>query len=78
MNNINLETFKEQVSNYMGLNPEEVSDLTHLYDDLGIDSLGIFSLGMYLTKIYDVKVPLSEVASIQTVKDLYELICKFS
>lgn len=78
MNNLSWEAFKEQVSNYMGLNPEEVSETTHLYDDLGIDSLGIFSLGMYLTKTYDVKVPLSEVASIQSVKDLYELVCKFS
>ncbi|WP_054743119.1 acyl carrier protein [Cellulosilyticum ruminicola] len=77
MNTLNLESFKVEVSNYIGVEPEELNETTHLYDDLGIDSLGIFSLGMYLTNTYEVKVPLSEVAGIQNIKDLYELICKF-
>lgn len=78
MSQLSFEAFKVEVSNYMGVEPEELNETTHLYDDLGVDSLGVFSLGMYLTKTYEVKVPLSEVAGIQTIKDLYELICKFS
>lgn len=78
MSGLSLEAFKVEVGNYMGLEPEEFGETTNLYDDFGVDSLGVFSLGMYLTKIYDAKVPLSEVAGVQTIKDLYELICKFS
>ncbi len=78
MINLGWEVFQEDVSNYIGLNAEEILETTNLYDDLGIDSLGIFSLGMYLTKTYNVKIPLSAVAGIETVGDLYSLICKFS
>ncbi|MGD9201597.1 MAG: phosphopantetheine-binding protein [Chitinispirillia bacterium] len=55
----------------LGVEKEELRPDTNLYDDIGIDSLGIFTLGMKLTDTYGIKPPISVVATIQTVQDLY-------
>ena len=63
--------FINNMTTALGVDMEKLTPDTHLYDDIGIDSLGIFTLGMKLTKIYGIKPPISVVATIQTVQDLY-------
>jgi acyl carrier protein len=65
--------FLEKVSDYTGIEKSEISEDTNLYADLGMDSLAFFSLGMHLIKTYGVEIPLSSVATIETVKDFYSL-----
>lgn len=74
MNKIDFSEFAKNVADYVGMEPEEVSKEMNLYEDLMMDSLGLFSLGMYLTGIYKLQVPLSSVAVINTVGDMYQLL----
>ena len=69
--------FTETVSECLGVEPEELTPQTNIYDELGIDSLGLFSLGMKLIKVYGIKLPLSVVSTIQTVEDLYKDLEKY-
>lgn len=63
--------FKLKVSEYTGTEAEELKEETNLYNDLGMDSLGLFSLGMFLIKTYGIQIPISAVARIETVHDMY-------
>jgi acyl carrier protein len=74
INNVEWSDFLEKVSDYTGIEKSEIREDTNLYADLGMDSLAFFSLGMHLIKIYGVQIPLSSVATIETVKDFYSLI----
>jgi acyl carrier protein len=69
-------TYAARVAEFLGLEPAAVLRPLHLYDQLGLDSLGMFSLGMYLIKCFGIKLPLSEVATIATVGDLYEALSR--
>lgn len=74
MNKLRFEEFEVNISDYTGVGVEDISQNTDLYEDLCIDSLGIFSLGMYLTEKYGIEVPLSSVAAISTVGDMFSLL----
>jgi len=63
--------FKLKVSEYTGTEPDDLVEETNLYNDLGMDSLGLFSLGMFLIKSYGIQIPISAVARIETVHDMY-------
>ena len=56
----------------LGMEEEELTRETHLYDDIGVDSLGIFSIGMKLIKVYNIKLPLAVVSNLKTVGDIYD------
>lgn len=73
-NKIEWSEFLENVANYIGIEKSEISEKTNLYEDLGMDSLSFFSLGMYLIKTYEIQIPLSAVATVETIKDIYELL----
>lgn len=74
INKIEWADFLEKAADYIGIEKSELSEDTNLYADLGMDSLAFFSLGMYLIKSYEVQIPLSSVATIQTIKDIYEIL----
>ncbi len=61
-----------RVAEFLGVETETLARQTHIYDELGLDSLGMFSLGMYLIKCFAIKLPLSEVANISTLGDIYD------
>ncbi|MBN1978016.1 MAG: acyl carrier protein [Anaerolineae bacterium] len=65
--------FAEKIADYTGLEKDEVRPEMNVYYDLGMDSLGLFSLGMHLTKTYKVKLPLSAVATIETLENIIVL-----
>lgn len=66
--------FAEKIADYTGLEPADIRPEVNVYGDLGMDSLGLFSLGMYLLKTYQVEIPLSAVATIETVGNIFELL----
>ncbi|HNT76896.1 MAG TPA: acyl carrier protein [Anaerolineae bacterium] len=65
--------FAEKIADYTGLEKDDIRPEMNVYYDLGMDSLGLFSLGMYLTKTYEVNLPLSAVAAIETLESIIVL-----
>jgi acyl carrier protein len=61
-----------QIADFLGIEAETLTRQTHIYDELGLDSLGMFSLGMHLVKSLGIALPLSEVANISTLGDIYD------
>ena len=74
MNNLNWEEFVQNISDYVGVDKEEITRDTDVYDDLYLDSLGLFGLGSQITEIYGLNVPLSLVASISKVGEIFDLL----
>ena len=74
MNNLNFDEFKQAISDYVGVDPEEITEDTDVYDDLYLDSLGLFGLGSEITDLFGLSVPLSLVASISKVGDIFDLL----
>ena len=66
-----------RVADFLGVEPETLTRQTHIYDDLGLDSLGMFSLGMYLIKNFAITLPLSEVATIATLGDIFDALERY-
>lgn len=74
MNNLDFKEFAKNVADYVGMEPEQITESTDLYADLCIDSLGLFSMGIFLTGIYKLEVPLSSVATITKIGELFDLL----
>ncbi|MBR3282609.1 MAG: acyl carrier protein [Ruminococcus sp.] len=74
MNNLNFDEFKQSISDYVGVDPSEITRDTDVYDDLYLDSLGLFGLGSEITETYKLNVPLSLVASISKVGEIFDLL----
>ena len=74
MNNLNFDEFRQAISDYVGVDPEEITRDTDVYDDLYLDSLGLFGLGSEITDIFGLNIPLSLVASISKVGDIFDLL----
>ena len=74
---IDWKTFHTNVCEHLGLNDDEITTETDIYKDIGLDSLGMVSLGMKLQAEFDVNVPLSEVATIKTIGDLFNKINEY-
>ena len=74
MNNLDWKEFAKNIADYVGMEEEEIKKDTDLYSDLLIDSIGLFSMGIYLTDIYHLEVPLSSVAVISKVGELFDLL----
>ncbi|WP_297488183.1 acyl carrier protein [Acidocella sp.] len=50
--------------------PVELSDQTHIMDDLGLDSVAVMDFVMDLEDRLDVSMPLDRIAEIETLGDL--------
>ena len=74
MNNLNFDEFKQAISDYVGVAPEEITRDTDVYDDLFLDSLGLFGLGSEITETFKLNIPLSLVASISKVGEIFDLL----
>ena len=74
MNNLNFDEFKQSISDYVGVDPSEITRDTDVYDDLYLDSLGLFGLGSHITDTYKLNIPLSLVASISKVGEIFDLL----
>ncbi|SFW39677.1 acyl carrier protein [Ruminococcus flavefaciens] len=74
MNNLNFDEFKQAISDYVGVDASEITRDTDVYDDLFLDSLGLFGLGSEITETFKLNIPLSLVASISKVGEIFDLL----
>ncbi|NLT09606.1 MAG: acyl carrier protein [Ruminococcus sp.] len=74
MNDLNFDEFRQAISDYVGVDPSEITRETDVYDDLYLDSLGLFGLGSEITETYKLSIPLSLVASISKVGEIFDLL----
>ena len=74
MNNLKFEDFAQAISDYVGIDASEITRDTDVYDDLYLDSLGLFGLGSEITETFKLNVPLSLVASISKVGEIFDLL----
>lgn len=74
MNQLDFKEFAKNIADYVGMEEGEITKETDLYSDLLIDSLGLFSMEIYLTGIYHLEVPLSSVAIVSKVGELFDLL----
>lgn len=74
MNNLTWESFVQEISDYVGVDASEINENTDIYEDLCLDSLGVFGLGTQLTETFEITVPLSSVAVISKVGDMYNVL----
>ena len=68
MNNISWKTFVQEVSDYVGVDAAEITMDTDIYEDLCLDSLGA-----QLTETFGLTVPLSNVAVVSKVGEMYNI-----
>ena len=74
MNNLNWNEFVQAISDYTGTDASEITRETDVYDDLYLDSLGLFGLGSEITETFKLNIPLSLVASISKVGEIFDLL----
>ena len=74
MNNLNWDDFIEEVAEYVGVDKGEIIRDTDIYEDLCLDSLGVFGLGTQLTEKYKLNVPLSTVAVVCKVGEIFDIL----
>ncbi|MBP5579517.1 MAG: acyl carrier protein [Ruminococcus sp.] len=74
MNNLDFEKFTQAISDYVGVDASEITRDTDVYDDLYLDSLGLFGLGSEITESFRINIPLSLVASISKVGEIFDLL----
>ena len=74
MTNLDWNEFKQVVSDYVGVDADEITRDTDVFDDLYLDSLGLFGLGSHITDTYKLNVALSLVASISRVGEFFDLL----
>ena len=74
MNNLDFNQFKQIISDYVGVDSSEINEETDVYEDLYLDSLGLFGLGSEITETLRLNIPLSSVASISRVGEMFELL----
>ncbi|MDE6520201.1 MAG: acyl carrier protein [Ruminococcus sp.] len=76
MENLTWEAFVQCISDYVGVDADEIREETDIFEDLCVDSLGLFGLGTYITETFKVNIPLSSVASIYKIGDMFSLLKK--
>ncbi len=74
MNNLDFNQFKQIISDYVGVDSSEITEETDVYEDLYLDSLGLFGLGSEITETLRLNIPLSSVASISRVGEMFDLL----
>lgn len=74
MNNLDFNQFKQIISDYVGVDSSEINEETDVYEDLYLDSLGLFGLGSEITETLRLNIPLSSVASISRVGEMFNLL----
>jgi acyl carrier protein len=68
------ERTKRIIAEQLGVHEHEVTNESHIIDDLGADSLDIVELVMTLEEEFDVEVPDERVEDVRTVEDIIGVI----
>lgn len=77
-NTVSWEDYQKVVGEHLGLDKSEIKKETDIYKDLGMDSLGVVSLGMKLHAIFKVKVPMSAIAEMYSLNDMYRILNQYA
>jgi acyl carrier protein len=68
------EKVREIMAENLSLSEDDISQDSHIVDDLGADSLDVMESVMALEEEFDIKFPENEIKEIQTVGDLVKYI----
>jgi acyl carrier protein len=68
------ESFITAISDYVGADVRTITEETDFYEDLYLDSLGVFGLGTYITETFQLSLPLSSVATVSKVGEIFSLL----
>lgn len=63
------EKIRDIIVKILNINPEEVEENTHFVDDLGADSLDLFQILMGIEEEFEIEIPDSVAAKVETVGD---------
>ncbi|MGN0593626.1 MAG: acyl carrier protein [Hominimerdicola sp.] len=74
MTELTWEAFCQSISDYVGIDAEEIKPETDVFEDLCLDSLGLFGLGAHITDTFKRNVPISSVAELSKIGDLFTLL----
>lgn len=74
MNDLSWEEFKNAISDYVGVEANDIAEETDVYEDLYLDSLGVFGLGTHITETFHLDLPLSSVATVSRVGEIFRLL----
>ena len=69
-----LEKMKEIIADQLGVSEDEVTLEASFKEDLDADSLDLFELVMALEEEYDVEIPSDDLAELNTVGDVIQLL----
>lgn len=69
-----LEEIKKVLVDALNVDAEDVTEKANLKDDLGIDSLSAVELALELETEFDVKIDDEELAKLETVQDIIDII----
>ena len=67
---------KEIIVDKLGVEPSEVTEAANFTNDLGADSLDTVELLMEFEKVFGIKIPDEETATIVTVKDAVDKVAE--
>ena len=67
---------RELIADVLDVEPEMITDEVHFVNDLGVDSLLALELAVTLERRYGIKVESHEVADVQTMHDIRDLLTK--
>ncbi len=68
------DTFRESIAEYVGMDAGDINEQTDVFEDLCLDSLGLFGLGANITDTFKRNVPVSSVATLSKVGELFTLL----
>ena len=74
MTELTWETFRQSISDYVGMDASEIQQEADVFEDLCLDSLGLFGLGAHITDTFKRSVPISSVAALSKIGELYTLL----
>lgn len=67
---------KKIISEYTGVEPQDIDDKMSLSGDIGLDSFSLISMICDIENSFNVSIPESEISKFQTLNDLYDYLDK--
>lgn len=74
--NMTFSEFKEMFSDYLGLEPEKLTEETNILTDIGVDSLSLVNTMLRLEKEFQVEFQPEDKIMTRKLGDAYELVMK--
>ena len=69
-----LDKVKKLVADQLGISEKEITENSHIIDDLGADSLDVIEMLMTLEEEYGITIPDDKINQVKTIGQIVELI----